>query len=140
MNLFKSDQRDEYGGCCFTLKGTGDRDLQEARERFKKIDYRDCNTKYSDRPFDTRYICYSPVLEDRPRKRFMSNFAQPNLQELTFLSLSQFSAKFRLLSIPTEPVKISVFSFFRFFRHPFATASNIRVELCPREVKRERLT
>jgi type I restriction-modification system DNA methylase subunit len=79
MSLFKSDQSDEYVRDCFNLKDTGDWNLREARERFKKIDYRDCITKYSYRPFDTRFICYSPVLVDRPRQRFMSNFAQSNL-------------------------------------------------------------
>jgi len=88
MSLFNSNETDEYVMDYFHLKNTGDWNLKEARDQFKKIDYAKYVKKYAYRPFDIRLICYSKILVDRPREAFMHNFDYPNLSLITSRLLS----------------------------------------------------
>jgi predicted helicase len=79
LSLFQSKNDDEYVKNSLSLKSTESWSLPDARNSFKNTDFKSCVTDYAYRPFDTRLICYSDVLIDRPRSDFMRSFSKPNI-------------------------------------------------------------
>ncbi|MCK4403957.1 MAG: N-6 DNA methylase [candidate division Zixibacteria bacterium] len=80
IHVFRGNLEDEIIKKALDLKDTRDWNLHEARENFRKSNFRDFIKKYSYRPFDIRLICYEQSLYDRgcSRIEFMSNFFRPN--------------------------------------------------------------
>jgi len=81
MQTFTSDLPDEIVEQALNLKDTRDWKMELSRNETKKIDWRKFIRKYSYRPFDIRYICYTQNLIDRgcDRLDLMGNFFYNNL-------------------------------------------------------------
>jgi predicted helicase len=81
MLIFTSDLSDETVKESLNLKDTRDWKFKTAREKVKKIDWRDYIRQYAYRPFDIRYICYLQDLIDQGSDRWdlMQNFFEENL-------------------------------------------------------------
>jgi predicted helicase len=71
------------------LKDTGTWKLTVARQRVKGQKVEDKIYPYAYRPFDVRFVCYDPILIDRPRLPFMNNLISENLGLATVRILSQ---------------------------------------------------
>jgi predicted helicase len=80
MIIFTSDLPDETVKESLNLKDTRDWKFKTAREKVKKIDWRNYIRRYAYRPFDVRYICYLSALFDRGADRYnlMQNFFNVN--------------------------------------------------------------
>jgi predicted helicase len=85
MIIFTSDLPDESVKESLNLKDTRDWKFKTAREKVKKINWRDYIRQYAYRPFDVRYICYLSALFDRGADRLdlMQNFFKENLGLIT---------------------------------------------------------
>jgi type I restriction-modification system DNA methylase subunit len=81
IRTFTSDLPDEMVKKALNLKDTTDWKLNIAREKAKKIDWREYIKKYSYRPFDTRYVFYFPDIIERGDSRIdaMKNLFEDNL-------------------------------------------------------------
>ncbi len=88
MMIFTSNLPDEIIRQSFVLKDTEDFKLKEAREKLRKEKWQDYILPYSYRPFDNRFILYSPLLIDRDRYEIMQNFFEENLGLCTTRQLS----------------------------------------------------
>ena len=73
LDLFQSEENDETLMRLLKIKDTKDWQIKKARSEFKKLDYRNYIKQLAYRPFDTRVICYSSILIDRPRERIMAH-------------------------------------------------------------------
>jgi len=98
MIIFTSDLPDETVKESLNLKDTRDWKFKTAREKVKKINWKDYIRQYAYRPFDVRYICYLSALFDRGADRYnlMQNFLKVNLG---------------LITTRKEPVKFGIQSF-----------------------------
>lgn len=85
IRTYVSDLPDDLVRQALDLKDTRDWKMNSARENTKKIDWREYIGPYSYRAFDTRYICYLPVLIDRGCDRWdlMKNFFEENIGLVT---------------------------------------------------------
>lgn len=81
MRTFTSNMPDDLVKQGLDLKDTRDWKLKTAREKVKKIDWKEFIRQYAYRPFDIRQICYIPDLIDRGCDRWdlMKNFFKENL-------------------------------------------------------------
>jgi predicted helicase len=78
LSVFTSDLDDETVKRALNLKDTPYWNVEIAREKLKKIDWRKYTRQYTYRPFDIRYICYLTDLIDRDRWDLMQDFFEEN--------------------------------------------------------------
>jgi len=79
LRIFTGDLPDDFVKEALKLKDTGTWKLNEARKKIKIKGHEDDIFNYNYRPFDIRFICYEPILIDRPRLTFMDNLKSENM-------------------------------------------------------------
>lgn len=82
LRIFTGELTDELVSQNLNLKDTGTWKLAEARQKVKIQNVELLQNKiysYAYRPFDARFICYEPILINRPRLPFMKNLLMENL-------------------------------------------------------------
>ena len=79
LRIFTGKSSDKVVGQNLNLKDTGTWKLTEARHKIKGHRPEDKIYPYAYRPFDMRFICYEPILIDRPRLPFMNNLKSGNI-------------------------------------------------------------
>jgi len=91
IRTFTSDLPDDLVKQGLNLKDTRDWKIYNARKNIKEIDWGKYIRPYSYRPFDVRYVCYSPNLIDKGCDRWdlMQNFFKENLGLVTIRSESK---------------------------------------------------
>jgi type I restriction-modification system DNA methylase subunit len=96
LNIFQSDASDDIVRDSFRLKDTVDFNLNEMRRVLKKTNLAEKIEGFTYRVFDSRVICYTSELLDRPRKELMQNFDIPNLALIStrMLSTSEYKHAF----------------------------------------------
>jgi len=92
MSLLTSNESDYYIRDRFGLKETKDGwNLAEVRNKIRDMDLTSYFRPYTYRPFDTRFVCYTPLLVTRPRENVMRNFFESNIG---LVSVRQFAEEF----------------------------------------------
>ena len=89
LRIFNGKLPDELVAQSLNLKDTGTWKLANARRKVKGQRVEDKIYPYAYRPFDVRFVCYEPILIDRPRLPFMNNLISENLGLATVRILSQ---------------------------------------------------
>ena len=89
LRIFTGKLPDELVAQSLDLKDTGTWKLANARRKVKGQRVEDKIYPYAYRPFDVRFVCYEPILVDRPRLPFMNNLISENLGLATVRILSQ---------------------------------------------------
>jgi len=81
IRIFNSNLDDEIIKSSLNLKDTRDWNFKAAKRAIQDIDLEKYIKPYSYKPFDTRYICYHPILIDRGCVRWntMKNFFMENI-------------------------------------------------------------
>jgi predicted helicase len=87
LDLLRSDADPEEIKAKLHLKDTKNWGFKKAREAFKQLDYSKYLFDYAYRPFDTRKICYTPLLIDRTRERIMTNMLSDDTRRKRNISL-----------------------------------------------------
>jgi len=98
MLIFTSDLPEDTVKEALNLKDTTDWKVNVARNKVKKINWRDYIGQYAYRPFDVRFICYLTDLIDRDRLSLMQNFFEENLGLVTTRQLSSEEFSHALVS------------------------------------------
>ena len=94
LKLFTGSMPDEAIKKKLILKDTKTWKLSEVRQKVKNKDWEEKIYSYCYRPFDTRWICYEPLLIDRDRLPFMKNLLKDNfslvLKRSRYIKTTQF--------------------------------------------------
>ncbi|KAF5435309.1 putative helicase, partial [Candidatus Methanophagaceae archaeon] len=94
LKLFTGSMPDEAIKKKLILKDTKTWKLSEVRLKVKNKDWEEKIYSYCYRPFDTRWICYEPLLIDRDRLPFMKTLLKDNfslvLKRSRYIKTTQF--------------------------------------------------
>jgi len=85
INIFTSNLPEQMLKESLSLKDTADWKVSIAREKVKKVDWKNYIRQYAYRPFDIRYLFYFPDIIERGDSRInlMQNFFEENLGLVT---------------------------------------------------------